>query len=73
MIRAIITSVVIGLAVTACSSPPEQRPAIDPALDSGVTSSNGGGQRATGAIPNLDIGAGGATRSSVPSGRGNAY
>ncbi len=73
MIRAVITSVVIGLAATACSAPPEQRPAIDPALESGVTSSNGGGQRTTGAIPNLDIGAGGATRSGVPSSRGNAY
>ncbi len=72
VIRAIITTVALGLAVSACNAPP-QRPAIDPALESGVTSSNGGGQRTTGAIPNIDIGSGGAVRTGVPSARGNAY
>lgn len=73
MMRAITTVLALGLIVSACNSAPAQRPAIDTALDSGITSSNGGGQRATGAIPNIDIGSGGATRSGVPSSRGAAY
>jgi len=70
MIRALITTIAIGITVCACGP---QRPAIDPHLDSGVTSSNGGGQRTTGAIPNVSVGPSGATRSGVPSSAGAAY
>jgi len=70
MIRALITTIAIGIAVSACGP---QRPAIDPQLDSGVTSSNGGGQRTTGAIPNVSVGPSGAIRSGVPRSAGAAY
>lgn len=73
MIRTLFTIVALGLAVSACGPTQPERPAIDTALDSGITSSNGGGQRATGAVPNLDIGPGGAVRTGVPSSRGAAY
>ena len=70
MLRAIITTAAICLAVSACG---EQRPAIDPKLESGVTSSNGGGQRATGAVPDLTIGPNGTTTTSTPTSKGAAY
>jgi len=70
MIRALITTAVFGLTVCACGP---QRPAIDPRLDSGVTSSNGGGQRATGAVPNFSVGPNGPTTGGVPSSAGAAY
>jgi len=70
MIRALITTIAIGITVSACGS---QRPAVDTQLNSGVTSSNGGGQRTTGAVPNISVGPNGATRSGVPSSAGTAY
>jgi hypothetical protein len=70
MIRVIITTAAICLAVSACGP---QRPAIDPRLESGVTSSNGGGQRATGAVPDLTIGPRGATTTGTPTSAGAAY
>jgi len=58
MIRVFVISAAICLTVGACgnTSTTAQRPAIDPKLESGVTSSNGGGQRQTGAVPDLTIG-----------------
>lgn len=70
MIRTMITTLALGLSVCACGP---QRPAIDPALDSGVTSSNGGGQRATGATPNVGVGPSGSVDGQAPSSRGAAY
>jgi hypothetical protein len=70
MLRTIITTAAICLAVSACG---EQRPAIDPKLESGVTSSNGGGQRQTGAVPDLAIGPNGAGATTAPTSRGAAY
>ncbi len=70
MIRAIFTTAVLGLAVCACGP---QRPAIDPALDSGVTSSNGGGTRALGNNPGVSVGSGVATNPGIPNSRGPAY
>ena len=64
MLRAFITTAAI------CR---EQRPTIDPRLESGVTSSNGGGQRQTGAVPDLTIGPNGTTRSRALTGPGAAY
>ena len=40
---------------------------------SGITSSNGGGMRQTGAIPSVSIGGGQATTTSVPNSKGAAY
>lgn len=70
MLRVIITTAAICLGVTACG---EQRPAIDPKLVSGVTSSNGGGQRTTGAVPDLTVGPRGVTTTTAPSSAGAAY
>ncbi len=70
MLRTVIATAAICLAVTACG---EQRPAIDPKLESGVTSSNGGGQRTTGAVPDLAIGPRGATTTRSPTSVGGAY
>ena len=69
--RSVVVAVGFGLLACACG---EQRPAIDPPLVSGVTSSNGGGQRSTGAIPNFTVGPnGGRVTNGVPSDRGAAY
>ena len=70
MIRMTIATVALGLSLCACGP---QRPAIDPALDSGVTSSNGGGQRATGATPNVSVGPSGSVGGRAPSAAGAAY
>lgn len=70
MFRVLLTTAAICLAVSACG---EQRPAIDPKLDSGVTSSNGGGQRQTGAVPDLAIGRNGVAPTSAPTSKGAAY
>ena len=69
MIRTIAATIILGLGVCACGP---QRPAIDPALESGVTSSNGGGQRALKNLNQIDIGPTGAQ--SGPSNQtGRAY
>ena len=70
MLRIVITTAAICLGVAACG---EQRPAIDPKLESGVTSSNGGGQRATGAVPDVTVGPRGTTTTNAPSSPGAAY
>lgn len=57
MIRLVVATMAIGLTLSACGP---QRPAIDPRLESGVTSSNGGGQRATGNVNSVTIGPNGA-------------
>lgn len=74
MLRTTITIAALGLAVCACGQQTQQRPAIDPRLDSGVTSSNGGGQRATGATPNIPLGTSSPSGpQQAPSNRGAAY
>ena len=70
MIRTIIATATICLGVSACGP---QRPAIDPKLESGVTSSNGGGQRQTGAVPDLTIGPRGLRGTGAPTSTGGAY
>ena len=69
MTRTVVTVILASLALTACGP---QRPAIDPALESGVTSSNGGGVRATGGLNQIDIGPNGA-RTSPSNQAGRAY
>ena len=51
MVRSTLFTAAIGLTLCACGP---QRPAIDPALESGVTSSNGGGARAAGGTSGLN-------------------
>lgn len=69
MIRTVAFTILAALALTACGP---QRPAIDPALESGVTSSNGGGVRATGGINQIEIGPNGA-RPTPSNTTGRAY
>ena len=69
--RTIFTLAALGLALCACT---DQGGVSSTTPVSGITSSNGGGQRATGAIPNFAVGPnGGAVTTGVPNGRGNAY
>ena len=70
MLRTIVTTVALGLAVCACGP---QRSAIDPKLDSGVSSSNGGGTRALGNNPNVGLGGTGASQPASSNSRGAAY
>jgi hypothetical protein len=70
MIRTIAATVALGLVVCACGP---QRPAIDPQLESGITSSNGGGTRELGNIPNVAIGPNGEAQTQSPNTRGPAY
>ena len=80
MFRTIITVTALGLAVCACNSqggvtdPKVNRGIVDPSLDSGVTSNNGGGQRATGAAPNIPLGTSSPSGlQHAPNSRGAAY
>ncbi len=42
-------------------------------LDSGITSSNGGGQRALGGTPGVNVGTNGTTGGIQPASKGNSY
>lgn len=70
MLRTIIATTAICLAVSACG---DQRPAIDPKLESGVTSSNGGGQRVLGSTPNISTGQNGVVTQRSNNTQGAAY
>ncbi len=62
------------LTVAACSS--ERMggdPVVSPRLDSGVTSNNGGGQRALGNTPDVSVGNGAATVRRSNNSQGSAY
>ncbi len=78
MLRTIATTVALGLTLCACNpqggitDPRVGSGVVSPSLDSGVTSSNGGGTRALGNTPGISVG-GGATQSGAPNGRGTAY
>ena len=67
------------LGLSACSGTPVQNPALSnsltgpTALDSGITSSNGGGQRAVGGTPGVNIGSGGTSGGLQPATKGNSY
>lgn len=71
MIRQTAIFLGLGLALAACGNSP-QRPAISPALDSGVTSSNGGGTRTLGNTNSTTLGPNGATSGNNNS-TGRAY
>ena len=71
MIRSLSLTVVLGLAVCACGNTTPDT-AISPNLNSGITSSNGGGQRQTGAINTQSIGPAGSTANGSSS-KGAAY
>jgi hypothetical protein len=69
MIRSVTVTILLGLAVCACGVPDT---AVSPQLNSGITSSNGGGQRQTGALNTQSIGPAGAMPTSSSS-KGAAY
>ena len=69
MIRIAATTIVLGLLACACGP---QQPAISPQLDSGVNSSNGGGQRTLNNLNQLSIGPNGVARTSSDQ-AGRAY
>ena len=79
MFRTVATTVALGLAVCACNAqggttdPKVGKGAISPSLDSGVSSSNGGGARAVGNTPGISVGGNGATVTRAPNGLGTAY
>ncbi len=71
MLRTTALTIALGLTLCACGP---QRPAIDPALSSGVTSSNGGGVRTTGNVNSTNIGTNGTPTTTGGSGQvGRAY
>ena len=60
--------------LAACNNPNERPGTVaSPRLDSGVTSSNGGGARAVGNLPSINIGPNGGTQTGVPNQKGTAY
>ena len=79
MLRTIITTAALGLAVCACNpqgggtNPRVGTGVVSPSLDSGVTSSNGGGARAVGDTPGINLGGTGASPTGAPNSRGTAY
>jgi hypothetical protein len=80
MFRTIVTTVALGLAVCACNAqggiidPKVGQGVASPSLDSGVTSSNGGGTRALGNQPNVGVGGRAPTQpQQAPNSRGTAY
>ena len=72
MIRVSAFSLGLGLALCGCGANNPQHPVISPALDSGVTSSNGGGTRTLGNTNSTAIGPNGGTPSNNNS-AGRAY
>lgn len=79
MLRTTITTMALGLAVCACNpqggvtDPRVGTGVVSPSLDSGITSSNGGGARALGNTPSINLGGAGASPTGAPSSRGTAY
>ena len=79
MLRTTVITVGLGLAVCACNpqggvtDPRVGRGVVSPSLDSGVTSSNGGGARATGGTPGINLGGASSTPTGAPNARGTAY
>jgi hypothetical protein len=73
-IRVVAFVAMSGLLV-ACQNqaPVHSGTAISPRLDSGVSSDNGGGQRATGDLPSVGVSPQGSAITGVPSGPGAAY
>lgn len=79
MLRTIVTTAALGLAVCACNpqggvtDPKVGTGVVSPSLDSGITSSNGGGARALGNNPGVTLGGTGASPTGAPNSRGTAY
>lgn len=72
--KKIVSVVVACLALTACAyEKPGGDPVVSPKLDSGITSSNGGGQRALGNEPNISVGGGKTTIQRSNNTPGSAY
>jgi hypothetical protein len=71
MLRSITITILLGLAVCACGHTGAGT-ATSPELNSGVTSSNGGGVRQTGGLNTQSIGPAGAQPTSANS-KGSSY
>lgn len=71
----LITFAAVCSLLAACQgeAPVQAGPVISPQVDSGVSSANGGGQRATGGTLGVNIGPQGATMGGAPAGAGAAY
>ena len=75
MIRISAMALALGFSLCACGStsgPGHPDQAISPRLDSGVTSSNGGGVRTLGGTNSINIGPGGTTTNPTNQ-QGRAY
>jgi len=69
-----VTVAAICIGMAACAPAPDSVSSTGPGVaPSGITSSNGGGARATGNIPSVAVGGGQAPVGSVPNTRGAAY
>ena len=69
-------AVACGIGLAACSPSPGTSDAVTTSpqgAPSGVTSSNGGGQRQLGDIPNVSFNQNGAYQTNAPASRGAAY
>lgn len=72
--KQIVAVLGVCLALSACAGVhPGVDPAVSARLDSGVTSSNGGGQRVLDGTPNIGVNSGGAVSSRVNNTQGAAY
>ena len=71
MIRTTIVTIALGCALAGCGQVRQDTP-ISPALDSGVTSSNGGGTRTLGNVNSTTLGPNGGQTGSNNS-QGRAY
>lgn len=79
MLRTIITTVALGLAVCACDAqggvrnPRVGQGIVSPSLNSGITSQNGGGARALGNSPGVTLGTTSTAETPAPNSRGAAH
>ena len=71
MLRSLAITLSLGVALCACGNTTPDT-AVSPQLNSGITSSNGGGVRQTGNVNTQSIGPGGAMPASSAS-KGSAY
>ncbi len=70
----VLAAACVLLAACQDQQPVRAGSATSPQLDSGVTSSNGGGQRTTGDLPSVNVGGPqGPTTTGVPNSTGAAY
>ena len=70
----LVVLVAAGACLAACNKLNEHPgTVVSPQLDSGITSSNGGGARALGNTPGINIGPNGTMKTGAPNQKGTAY